>query len=273
MSQRLLNGLERELAIYSSQECSVARIGNGLELFYRVSMSNYRGHTSLGGPERQFPLTQWTKIADPGQRQAILAELCERYWKPLYTYLRARGFSNEDAKDLVQGFFTERVLGREFIGRVDRTKGRFRNFLLVALRHYVINVQKKTRKPVRFDEESEEPTIDDSAEDEFSRAWADTLLQEVLQELELEYHRKGQDSYWQLFHEWLLEPRIGDDRKDMTLIGSKCGFVNPAHAYRVICRMKARFREVLRGRLRTLAGSEMEIDREINEFISLFSKK
>jgi hypothetical protein len=236
-------------------------------------MSNYRHHTSLGGPERQFPPTQWTRITDPVQREAILAELCQRYWKPLYAYLRAKGFSNEDAKDLVQGFFTERVLGQEFIGRVDRTKGRFRNFLLVALRNYVINIQKKTRKTVPLDQEIDEPMTGDPAEVEFNRTWADTLLQGGLQELERECHRKGQDSHWQLFHTWLVEPKVGDDRKDMTLVGGQCGFVNPAQAYKVVCRMKARFRELLRSRLRTLAGSETEIDREINEFISLFSKK
>ena len=89
-------------------------------------MSRRYDYTSLGGMNRQFPSTQWTMFLDPKQRRFILAELCTKYWKPLYHYLRCKGFSNEEAKDLVQGFFTENVLGREFLERVDRMRGRFR---------------------------------------------------------------------------------------------------------------------------------------------------
>ena len=235
-------------------------------------MPDYDSQTSLGGSERQFPLTEWTKIADCGQREAILAELCERYWKPLYAYLRGRGYSNEDAKDLVQGFFTERVLGQEFIHRADRTKGRFRNFLLVALRNYVINLQKKRTSHGRPRELGEEPLAPDTAETQFNRAWADGLLERTLQELQTECRRKGRDGHWQLFREWLLESQVGDEKRDMADICMQCGFSDVAQGYKTISKLKGRFREILRRHLRTLADTETEVDLEISEFIQSFSR-
>jgi len=235
-------------------------------------MSDYGGHTSLGGSERQFPLTEWTKLADSGQREAVLAELCERYWKPLYAYLRGRGFSNEDAKDLVQGFFTERVLGQEFIRRADRTKGRFRNFLLVALRNYVINIERKRTSHSTPKPAGEEPSASDTAEAQFDRAWADALLERTLQELETECRRKGRDEHWKLFREWLLESRVGDGKREMAEVCAKCGLSDAAQGYKTISKLKGRFREILRRHLRTLADTEAEVDLEISEFIKSFSR-
>jgi len=64
-------------------------------------MARRYDHTSLGGAGRQFPQTQWTRMLDRRQREEVLAELCRDYWKPIYSYLRAMGFANEQAKDLV----------------------------------------------------------------------------------------------------------------------------------------------------------------------------
>jgi len=108
-------------------------------------MANRHDYTSMGGSGGQFPQTEWTIMLDSRQQKDILTELCAKYWKPLYRYLRCKGFNNEEAKDLVQGFFTEKVIGREFFKRADRTKGKFRNFLLVSMRNYIINIQKKER--------------------------------------------------------------------------------------------------------------------------------
>lgn len=236
-------------------------------------MAQQRDDTLLGGSDRRFPTTEWTRIGDPRRRQAILAELCERYWKPLYAYLRVKGFSNEDAKDMVQGFFSERVLGQEFITRIDRTKGRFRNFLLVALRNYVINLQKKRTGSLQVEATIEElPALDD-AEAEFNRVWADALLDQALGELETECRRKGRSAQWQLFQDWLLDSDIDPQKKEMAQLCAKHGFRDATQGYKVVFRMKMRFRDILRRRFRTLADSEDEVDLEIGEFISIFSKQ
>lgn len=76
-------------------------------------------------------------------RQA-LAELCEAYWYPLYAYVRRRVGSVPDAQDITQAFFTH-LLEKQTIGRADRTRGRFRAFLLTALKHFLLNEWEKAR--------------------------------------------------------------------------------------------------------------------------------
>jgi len=101
--------------------------------------------TDIGGIQETFLTTHWSLIeavgaSDDDRRKALLGLLLNRYWKPVYCYLRRKGYNNEDAKDLTQGFFQEVVLGRKVIEKADRSKGRFRTFLLTALDNYVINV-------------------------------------------------------------------------------------------------------------------------------------
>ena len=88
-----------------------------------------------------FPTTQWSLVLAAGDREAAagnhaLAELCRAYWRPLYTFVRRRGYPEEEAKDLTQDFFVM-LLERDVIARVDRERGRFRTFLLVTLRNFL----------------------------------------------------------------------------------------------------------------------------------------
>jgi len=104
-------------------------------------------HTDIGGIREAFLTTHWSFIEAVGngteeREKAMIGLLLERYWKPVYCYLRRKGYKNEDAKDLTQGFFQEVVLGRELIQQADRSKGRFRTFLLTTLDRYLINMQK-----------------------------------------------------------------------------------------------------------------------------------
>jgi RNA polymerase sigma factor (sigma-70 family) len=94
---------------------------------------------SSAGPDRgQLNLTPWTIVlkAVQGAPQA-LAELCERYWWPLYAFARRSRRSREDAQDLVQGFFGH-LIGSRALATVDRSKGRFRNFLLASFKNFMM---------------------------------------------------------------------------------------------------------------------------------------
>lgn len=90
-----------------------------------------------------FLTTQWSVVlhADVGegtQSYDAMSELCKRYWSPLYKYARQSGQSGPDAEDLTQGFFAT-VLTGELIGRADPDKGRFRAFLLTAMKRFMAN--------------------------------------------------------------------------------------------------------------------------------------
>lgn len=227
-------------------------------------------HTSLGGMGRQFPQTEWTRMVDGRQREAVLAEMCRDYWKPIYSYLRAMGFGNEQAKDLAQGFFTDKVLGQDLIGKADRTKGRFRSFLLRSVRNYAISIQRASRPHQSLDDDREDPGSAGKPEAEFNRAWADGLLQEVLAGLELECHQRGKETHWHVFHDWLLDPQI-EQAKTMNEICRQHGVTDASKAYHMIENVKRRFRALLHSRLSQVVTSDTDAEAEIREFIGIFS--
>jgi len=104
--------------------------------------------TTMGGSHGAFLTTEWTVIdhirsGDKSSSTVLMNDLLKKYWKPVYCYLRRKGFDNERAKDLTQGFFQEVVLGRELIRRADQARGRFRTFLLTALEQYLMRVHRK----------------------------------------------------------------------------------------------------------------------------------
>jgi DNA-directed RNA polymerase specialized sigma24 family protein len=87
-----------------------------------------------------FDATRWSLVLEAAQSRAdggpeALARLCERYWPPLYAFARHRGFSPEDAQDLVQGFF-EHLIESRALSAVDQAKGRFRSFLLASFQNF-----------------------------------------------------------------------------------------------------------------------------------------
>ena len=105
----------------------------------------YHDPTGMGGPGEAFLTTHWTIIqkikSGEDKDRALIGLMLERYWKPIYCYLRRKGYNNESAKDLTQGFLHEIVLNHGLVHRGDRSRGRFRSLLLTALNRYLINVK------------------------------------------------------------------------------------------------------------------------------------
>lgn len=92
---------------------------------------------------RSFPTTLWTVVLNAGrdkdsQAQAVLTQLCQAYWYPLYSFIRRRGYSPHEAEDLTQAFFAQ-LLEKRGLQRVDPELGRFRTFLLASLKNYLAN--------------------------------------------------------------------------------------------------------------------------------------
>ena len=73
-----------------------------------------------------------------------LAKLCEAYWYPLYAFVRRQGVSEHDAQDLTQEFFA-RLLAKDWLGGVDRERGRFRSWLLASMKHFLANEWDRAR--------------------------------------------------------------------------------------------------------------------------------
>lgn len=100
----------------------------------------------------QFATTHWSVVleahqGDSPQAAEALEKLCRTYWYPLYVFIRRSGHDEETAKDLTQGFF-EQFLAKNYLGQVDREKGKFRSFLLASVKHFLANERDRanTRK-------------------------------------------------------------------------------------------------------------------------------
>jgi RNA polymerase sigma-70 factor (ECF subfamily) len=225
----------------------------------------------MGGGDPGFPPTHWTRILSGKQQEVFLAELYQAYWKPIYCYLRAMGFGNEHAKDLVQGFFSDKVLGEELVQRADPERGRFRSFLLRAVHNYAISLQRAQKPQQSLDESRDFPSPEPDPETAFDRAWADRLLQEVLKELELECSTRGKLTHWCLFRDWLLEPEAESGKPRMDEICLRYGIADAATAYHMVENLKRRFRMILREHLTPLADPGEEVEDEIRRFIEVFS--
>jgi len=170
---------------------------------------------------RQFQTTRWTLVKraagenDPEAEKA-LAELCEMYWFPVYSYIRRCGHSAQNAEDLTQGFFAQ-VLERDTFARANQSKGRLRTFLLTCVRNYLHNEHERAGSlrrgghvVVHLDQAaaeerlSNEPSDDLPPDRQYQRRWALTLLINSLQILEKEYQTQGRS---ELFSQ--LRPFLG----------------------------------------------------------------
>ena len=148
-----------------------------------------------------FATTHWSVVLAAGdtklpQASEALEKLCRAYWYPLYAYVRRKGHSAEDAQDLTQEFFA-RLLARNYLSVADRTKGKFRSFLLGSLEHFLArewtraHAQKRGGGRAHFslnemDAENRylhEPAHDLTAKKMFDQRWAITVLDQAMDRL------------------------------------------------------------------------------------------
>src|ERR1700736_5634519 len=165
--------------------------------------------SSTGRDYGRFDNTRWSVVLEAMQSRApgaprALAELCERYWQPLYAFARRRGHSPEDAQDLVQGFF-EHLIGSRGLATVDRSKGRFRSFLLASLQNFMAAETRRARAEkrggraelIRLDWEDAEASLAFEPEDRltpetlYDAQWALLLLRRATERLQQEQAATG----------------------------------------------------------------------------------
>jgi DNA-directed RNA polymerase specialized sigma24 family protein len=253
-------------------------------------MSKYNDKTTMGGGGNVFQTTCWVDVRkartiDEAQRKDIINDLLGKYWRPVYCYLRHKGYGNESAKDLTQGFFYEIVLGQELIQKADQTKGRFRTFLLTALEHYVSNVYRKEtakkRMPkggiVHFDDisdfEDRNVLTTATAEEVFHYTWASNLLDEAISNVKNECYSTGKDVHWQVFEEKVLTPILNNAHPpSLTEISSKYDIDSPSMVSNMLVTVKRRFRAVLKRQLQHFVSSEAEVTAEFNDLLKIVSK-
>jgi len=235
---------------------------------------------SPGQARRQavFVTTHWSVVltagrSDTTRARAALESLCQTYWYPLYAYVRRRGYSPEDAKDLTQGFFAC-LLERQSLANADPDRGKFRSFILGAMNHFLADERAKlqTQKrggghkilsldlmaaEERFDLE---PSSDDATPDKaFDKQWAAALLNEVLTRLEDAYQREGKMSLFMELKQTLMGTR---ESQPYAMLAKRLS-MNEVAIRTAVHRLRKRYRELLREEIARTVSSPEEVSEEI----------
>ena len=234
------------------------------------------GGTSSGAGGR-FETTQWSLVLAAGQRGSTLAEealarLCSLYWYPVFAFVRRRGHPAADAQDLTQGFFA-RLIEKGDLSAADRSRGRFRSFLLTACQQYLANERDRalTRKrgggrvPLSIDVAAAEGLYEralahsETPERLYDRQWCLTLLDGVFEVLRSEYAATGRAELFDRLKEFLTGGEDAGTHADAARdLGTSAGAIKVA-----VYRLRRRYREELRRRVADTVGSDQEVEDEI----------
>lgn len=193
------------------------------------------------------------------------------YWKPLFFFVRRRGYDHHSSKDIVQEFLT-RLFERSAFKQADPARGRFRTWLLAALSNFLRDWRKSALREKRgsgkltlsldFEMgESEyelEVAVDASPEEALNRAWARNLLEATIASLEVSPPRL-----------LALRMRLAGQNYAEILAATR---LIPAAAKTSNHRLRAQLRALIEARIRATVAAEADFKAELREFISLISE-
>lgn len=218
---------------------------------------------------------------DSTSARSALEKLCQTYWYPLYAFVRRLGHSSHDAEDLVQAFFAQ-CLEKNYLAAADASKGRFRSFLLIALKRFMANEWHKSQTKKRgagnvavsLDALSAEqryalePVDRMSADKLFERGWALTLLNTVLSRLEEEQMAVEDKDSFQHLKEFLTSGGRGTPLKEVAQrLGTTEGAVKVA-----VHRLRRRYRELLEQEIANTVSTPADIDAERRYLLAVLSE-
>jgi RNA polymerase sigma-70 factor (ECF subfamily) len=233
------------------------------------------------GP-RHFETTHWSLVLAAGSDEAgrsrargALEELCRAYWYPLYAFVRFRGHSADEAKDLTQAFFLRIIETRGLTG-ADPARGRFRSYLLGALKHFLANEWHRSRAKKRgggarvlewdsLDPEARyalEPARWTNADAGFDREWARETTARALVKLEEEWAKRGRGELFDA-----LRGSLGGGDPDRNEVAEKLGM--SVGAVKVaVHRLRKRYREFLRAEIAETVADPSEVEMEMRHLVN-----
>jgi RNA polymerase sigma-70 factor (ECF subfamily) len=243
-------------------------------------------HHADSPPDAHFAATRWTVVCaaraqDPATVDKALAELCSAYWYPLYAFVRRSGHTREEAEDLTQEFFA-RLLAKDFLAHVEPEKGRFRSFLLTAMKRFLANEWHRATAKKRGGGEIPIPIDIAWAEDRYGaepadlatpellyeRRWALTLIDKVLAGLEHEYVQKGLDAIFHALKGELVRHAGAMSYAEIaTQLGMREGAVKVA-----MYRLRGRYAERLSDEIAQTVNAPEDVEDEIRRLFQIFER-
>jgi RNA polymerase sigma factor (sigma-70 family) len=240
----------------------------------------------VGATMTRFPSTHWGTVlaagdsASPASQEA-LERLCRVYWYPVYAFVRRQGYAPVDAEDLTQAFFA-RLIEKHVLRDVVPERGRFRTFLLAALRHFLANEWDRLRTVKRgggFTHVSldamgaeERYRLEDAAEESpethFDRLWAEAVMDRALGALEEECRAAGKTVQFEALVGFLSRPPAAGE---YAAAGDRLGLSRQTVAVAVF-RLRQRYVKLVREEVAQTVGTPAEAESELRTLAELASR-
>jgi DNA-directed RNA polymerase specialized sigma24 family protein len=250
-------------------------------------LTSQQSTPASAAPGAAFVTTQWTRVlearGDSPEAQAALGSLCAAYYAPVLTFLRRSGRDEEAALDLAQEFFAQ-LLARHGLDTVERGRGRFRSFLLGAVKHFLADQHDRACAAKRGSGQVSIPLDAGSAGDTtvalqipdpaavvpdayFDRQWALTILDRALGALAAEHAAAGKTAQFETLKPWLT----GDTEQLSQADAARRLDVNEGAVKVAIHRLRKRFRELVKAEIAQTVGGGEDVQAELNYLLEVLS--
>lgn len=225
-----------------------------------------------------FHTTRWTRVclakADSEDGRSALADLCDAYYEPVVTFLRCELRDADAARELSHSFFAQMLAGGT-IHTADRERGRFRSYLLGAVKHYLAHHRQAAERlkrgggaeSVSMDDEAAATIADarqPSPDAAFDRQWALTVLARALEALKAECTLEGRLAFLDQVKPWLMGEAAHGDQ---AALAAECG-MSPAALKMAVHRLKHRFRQCVKAEVAGTLDDAAMVEEEMR---SLFA--
>ena len=242
--------------------------------------------SSKGAPA--FHTTRWTMVmrarGNAPAARAALGELCEAYWMPVYRFLMREGKSDEESRELTQEFASQ-LLTTSALENADPRKGRFRSYLLGALKHFLSNKRRAEGRQKRGGDAVVESIESGGTEDSpglqvsdhgatptdayFDRHWALALMERGLTAVEDTFRASGKTRQFEVLKPWLMGDAEGLSQEEAAAeLGMTPGAVKVA-----IHRLRQKFGDAIRAEVAETVDTEEEVQEELRYLIEALRER
>lgn len=224
--------------------------------------------------ESPFHPTRWTLVlharGESAEAKAALSELCAAYYAPIVCFLRRERRNEDAAREMAHSFFESLLAGG--LGTPKPGRGRFRSYLLGALKHFLSRNREAVLAGKRGGGSEhvpldESPGLEGMSDDTlaFDREWAFTVIDRALSALEKEY--AGKPHFFATLKPWLDGAAAGPQTAAAVELGISEGAVKVA-----IHRLRARFRELIRAEVAATVNDATEVGEELRHLVEVASR-
>jgi RNA polymerase sigma factor (sigma-70 family) len=244
--------------------------------------SNTNGSATVGQKQaRLFATTHWSLVLDaqgesPAAQEA-LERLCRIYWRPIYSFVQRQGIAPEEAEDVTQAFFVD-LLEHKSLTAVRKEKGRFRSYLLGALKYFLADERRRAMaikrgkgqrliplEELNADERNVEPADLVTAEQIYERRWASTVLERVLSRSKDEYRAAGNAALFDSLKQLLPDEPGAPSQAD---IAAQLGMTENA-VRQAFHRFRQRYQSLLREEIAHTVATPGDVEDELRHLIAV----